>query len=127
MTGMKKKILLVDDEAGLLKMTLLRLKVSGYEALGAVTGLEGLDLARREMPDLILLDVLLPGIDGGEVAKILKKDEKLKHIPVLLMSAEIETLEKRARESGADGYLFKPFETEDLLGMIHRHLTVQAK
>ena len=71
---MKKKILLVvDDEASLLKTTLFRLNKSGYEAFGAVDGEKALVLAREKMPDLILLDVFLPGMHGDEVAKILKK------------------------------------------------------
>ena len=119
---MKKKILVVDDEVSLLKLTLLRLSISGYETFGAVDGQECLDLARREIPDLIVLDVLLPVMNGDEVAKILRKDKKLKHIPIILISAAIETLEAKARESGADGYLFKPFESKELLGMIEKHL-----
>ena len=71
----QKKILLVDDEAGLLKVTLLRLSKSGYDARGAASGEEGLESARRKKPDLIILDVFLPGMKGDEVAKIIKADE----------------------------------------------------
>jgi CheY-like chemotaxis protein len=123
---MKKKILVVDDEASLLKLTLLRLSLSGYEAFGAVNGQECLDLACCKMPDLILLDMLLPVMNGDEAAKIMKKDIKLKHIPIILISAAIETLEARARESGADGYLFKPFESKELLGMVEKHIAASA-
>lgn len=119
---MKRKILVVDDETSLLKVTLLRLSVSGYEALGAEDGEAGLKLARQKMPDLIILDVILPGMCGDEIAKILKKDEGLKHIPVILISAEIETLEERARKSGADCYLSKPFDTKELLSAVERLL-----
>lgn len=119
----KKKILMVDDEDGLLKMTLLRMNKMGYEAFGGADGQEALDLARQIMPDLILLDVFLPKLDGDEAAKILKKDESLKHIPIILISAVVETLEEKFRESGADGYLFKPFETEELVGMIEKYMT----
>lgn len=118
---MKKKILVIDDEESLLKMTLLRLNKIGYEAIGGVDGQEALDLTRQEMPDLLLLDVLLPKMNGDKVAKILKKDEDLKHIPIILISAAVETLAAWALESGADGYLFKPFETENLIGMIEKH------
>lgn len=124
---MKEKILVVDDEAGLLRMTLLMLNKTDYEAFGAASGEAGLDLARQKIPDLIILDVVLPGMFGDGVAKILKKDEKLKHIPIILISAEIETLATRARENGADGYLFKPFGTEELLGMIEKLLSARAK
>ncbi|MFA6600605.1 MAG: response regulator [Candidatus Omnitrophota bacterium] len=121
---MKKKILVVDDEPALLKVTLLRLNKSGYDAFGAADAPKGLDMARRRMPDLIVLDVLLPGMDGDEVAKTLKKDKQLKNTPILLMSAEVETLAERARESGADGYLYKPFEAQELLDMIGKRLAV---
>ena len=121
---MKKKILLVvDDEVSLLKTTLYRLNKSGYEAFGAADGQEGLDMARAKRPDLILIDVFLPGMHGDEVAKILKKDPQLKGIPIVLISAVEEALEEKARESGADDYLSKPFEAEVLLAMIEKHLT----
>jgi len=122
----KRVLVVVDDEASLLKVTLLRLNKSGYEAFGAADGQSGLELARQKMPDLIILDVLLPDINGDEVAKILKKDEKLKRIPIILISAEIETLAERARESGVEGYLPKPFEPKELLGMIEKHLSAGA-
>ena len=119
---MKKKILVVDDEESLLKMMLHRLNKSGYEAFGAADGEEALDLARQRTPDLIVLDVFLPKMNGDEVAKILKRDSLLASVPILLISAAVETLEERTRSSGADGYLFKPFETQEFLGMIKEHL-----
>lgn len=122
----KRVLVVVDDEASLLKVTLLRLNKSGYEAFGAADGHTGLELARQKMPDLIILDVLLPDINGDEVAKILKKDEKLKSIPIILISAEVETLAERARESGVEGYLPKPFDAKDLLSAIEKHLSATA-
>ena len=116
---MKKKIFVVDEE-DLLRMTLLRLNKMGYEAFGGVDGQEALDLARREMPDLILLDVVLPKMHGDKAAKILKEDKTLKHIPIILISAAVETLAAKASESGADAYIFKPFETKELVGMIEK-------
>jgi len=119
---MGKKILIVDDEPDLLKVTLLRLKKTGYEAFGGVGGQEALDLARQIIPDLIILDVYLPGINGDDVAKILKKDNELKHIPIILISATTKTLDVKARESGADGYIIKPFEPEELIGIVKKIL-----
>jgi DNA-binding response OmpR family regulator len=124
---MTQKILMVDDEADLLKISLLRFKIAGYEAFGAADGREGLDLARQKTPDLIVLDVFLPGMNGDEVARILKKDEKLKRIPIILISADVETLEKRARESGADDYLAKAFEAGELVGMIKSTLAKRGQ
>lgn len=119
---MGKKILVVDDEPDLLKVTLLRLKKTGYEVYSGTDGREALDIARRVMPDLIILDVYLPVINGDEVAKILKKDDELKHIPIILISATtgMGTLGKRAEESGAAAYLTKPFEPEDLVDIIEK-------
>ncbi len=119
---MGKKILIVDDEPDLLKVTLLRLKKTGYEAFGGVDGREALDLARQIIPDLIILDVYLPVINGDDVAKILKRDNELKHIPIILISATAKTLEERAMESGADAYLSKPFEPEELIGIVKKIL-----
>jgi CheY-like chemotaxis protein len=119
---MAKKILIVDDETDLLKVTLLRLKKTGYEVFGGADGREVLGLARQIIPDLIILDVYLPVINGDDVAKILKKDDELKHIPIILISATTKTLEERAMESGADAYLAKPFEPEELIGMVKKIL-----
>ena len=119
---MAKKILVVDDEPDLLKVTLLRLKKTGYEVFGAVDGREALDLARRIIPDLIILDIYLPLINGDEVAKRLKKDDGLKHIPIILISATTRSLAERAKDSGACGYLTKPFEPEELVGVAKKIL-----
>lgn len=119
---MAKKILVVDDEPDLLKVTLLRLKKTGYEVFGCANGQEVLDMARQFTPDLIILDVLLPGINGDNVTKILKKDDDLKRIPVILISASTRALDEKAWGSGADAYLKKPFEPEDLVGLVKKVL-----
>jgi CheY-like chemotaxis protein len=120
---MGKKILVVDDEPDLLKVTLLRLKKTGYEAFGGVDGQEALNLARQIIPDLIILDVYLPMINGDDVTKILKKDDELKHIPIILISATTpKTLDEKARECGADAYLKKPFEPEELVSLVKKVL-----
>ena len=119
---MKKKILVVDDEAGLLKAILIRLNNLGYEAFGGVDGQEALALARQRMPDLIILDVSLPKVDGDEIATLIKKNEKLKHIPIILISAMAETLKKKAKKIGASGYFSKPLEMEELLSRVEKYL-----
>ncbi|MCX5748813.1 MAG: response regulator [Candidatus Saganbacteria bacterium] len=119
---MAKKILVIDDESDLLKVTLVRLEATGYEVCGGVDGQEALELAKKYAPDLIILDVYLPLINGDEVAKILKKDEELRHIPVILISATTRSLSERAGESGASGFLAKPFEPEELIGLIKKIL-----
>jgi CheY-like chemotaxis protein len=123
---MGKKILVVDDEPDLLKVTLLRLKKTGYEVYSGTDGREVLDIARRVMPDLIILDVYLPVLNGDEVAKILKKDDELKHIPIILISATTGTLGERAEKSGAVAYLTKPFDPEDLVGIVEKTLEQES-
>ena len=115
---MVKKILVVDDEPDLLKVLLIRLKKAGYEVFGGTNGQEALDLARQHTPDLIILDVYLPIMNGDDAAKILKKDEQLKHIPILLISATTKQMAEKAQESGANDYLAKPFEPEELFKKI---------
>ncbi len=119
---MTKKILVADDEPELLELTLLRLKKTGYDVFGSADGREVLELVRQQMPDLIILDVYLPVIDGDEIAKLFKKDEKMKHIPVILISATTQTLEERAKECGAVGYFSKPFDPGDLVTMVKKHI-----
>jgi DNA-binding response OmpR family regulator len=113
-----KKILIVDDEPDLLKVLEIRLKNTGYEVFIGADGREALDLARQIMPDLIILDLYLPVKNGDEVAEILKNDEKLKQIPIILISATTEALSERAKECGANVFLTKPFEAQELLAKI---------
>lgn len=122
-----RKILVVDDEPDLLKVTLLRLKKSGYEVYGCIDGREVLEIVRRVIPDLIILDVYLPILNGDDFAKILKKDIQLKHIPIILISASTKTLDERARACEAEGYLSKPFEPEDLINMIEKALEQEGE
>ena len=119
---MKKKILFVDDEPDILNVSTFMLKKMGFEAFGALNGEKALDLARKKIPDLIFLDVYLPGMKGDEVAGILKKDKKTKRIPIVLISADLTTLEARFRKCGADDYLGKPFEVDDMLDTIKKYI-----
>lgn len=117
-----KKILFVDDEVDLLKVSAIRLRTTGYEVLEAIDGQTALDKARSQRPDLIVLDVFLPGMNGDEVAAILKKDERTKHIPIILISADGNTLERRARKSGADDFLAKVFESGELVSRVKKYV-----
>ena len=114
-----KRILLVDDETQLVEMVKIRLEASDYEVLCAYDGQEALDKARKEKPDLIILDLMLPKIDGYKVCRMLKFDEKYKNIPIILFSARAqETDVKLGKEVGADAYISKPFDPPSLLGKI---------
>lgn len=115
---MKRKILLIDDEPFLLKVLLVRLNHWGYDATGVADGPEGLEDMRKNRPDLIILDKEMPGMNGDEVVRIMKKDHALEHIPVMLISADVENLATSARGCGVESYLPKPFEPEELRDMI---------
>ena len=116
---MKKKILVVDDEKDLVEMLKMRLEGSGYSVITAFDGEAGLELAKKEMPDIILLDLMMPKKDGYEVCGELKKDNKYKKIPILILSAKGQGSDRTAGIAvGADGYVVKPFEGAVLLTKI---------
>lgn len=110
-----KTILIVDDEIHILQMLKMNMKARGYKSLTAENGEEALNIARNELPDLILLDVMLPGMDGIEVCRILKDDERTKRIPILMVSAKSEGKDKVSGfRGGANDYISKPFNLEEL-------------
>lgn len=115
----KLKVLIVDDELDLVEMVSLRLEANNYQVISASDGQEGLDKARTEEPDLIILDIMLPKIDGYKVCRMLKFDEKYKHIPIILFTARAQESDiKLGQEVGVDVYLAKPFEPDILLSKI---------
>lgn len=106
-----KKILLVDDSPLVLAMNKEQLEDAGYEVLTAKDGQEGLDLARKALPDVILLDLLLPKLDGYKVCRMLKFDKNFENIPVIIVSSkESEADRKLAEQSGANAYMVKPLD-----------------
>lgn len=116
---MSRKILIVDDESELVEMVKMRLEATGYKVITAYDGLEGLKKAREENPDLILLDLMLPRMDGYKVCRTLKFDEKYKHIFIIMFTARAQDSdEKMGKEVGADAYLTKPFEPQKLVSKI---------
>jgi len=115
----KLKILLVDDEEFIVSALSLKLEKRGMETVWAQNGMEGLQMARTEKPDAIILDIMLPGIDGFKVCKLLKSDDNTMHIPVIIASAKDgEDDLKVGLEVGADHYLTKPFKMGDILKLI---------
>ena len=118
---MSKKILLVDDEPDILRMLEIRLKHAGYETATACNGKEALEILKKDPIDLILLDLLMPVMDGREVCKIMKNDEKLKNIPIMLLTASVSTApEDIKKELQATDIIIKPFQPEDLLQKIKK-------
>ncbi len=120
---MSKKILLVDDEESLVVLLGERLKFNGYEVITASDGQEGLDKAKKEKPDLILLDVMMPKMNGYQVCRLLKFDQRFKHIPIIMLTARTQAIDmKTGKETGADAYITKPFESDVLLNEMKKLL-----
>ena len=116
---MAKKIMIVDDEPEMVEMLEMRLKNEGYDVVTAASGEECLKKAGEEYPDLILLDVLLPGMSGLEVSKRLKENKLTKNIPIIMVTALIGNDAKaKGMEKGAAYFISKPFDPEDLLSEI---------
>lgn len=114
------KILVVEDEPALLETLSYNLSRQGYELLEASDGLVALKLARDHQPDLVVLDVMLPGLDGFEVCRILRKETS---IPILMLTARADEIDKVVGlEMGADDYLTKPFSMRELLARVKAQL-----
>ena len=116
---MKEKILIVDDEKDIVKMLDYNLKKEGFRAICAYNGEKALELATKEHPDIILLDLMLPGMDGLDVCKTLKKEEKTSSIPVIILTAKTQEADKIVGlELGADDYVTKPFSPRELIARV---------
>lgn len=116
---MKEKILIVEDEKDIVKMLDYNLKKEGFRTLSAYDGEDALDLANREHPDLIILDLMLPGMDGLEVCKVLKKENKTATISIIMLTAKSQESDKVVGlELGADDYITKPFSPRELIARI---------
>src|SRR3989338_1736333 len=106
----KEKILVIEDEANLVEVLKFNLEKENYGVLTASKGVDGLNKARKEKVDLILLDLMLPEMDGLEICKVLKQNEKTNHIPIIMLTAKAEETDKIVGlELGADDYITKPF------------------
>jgi DNA-binding response OmpR family regulator len=115
----KPVVLVVDDEKDLVETIIFQLQGSGYETIVAYDGQEGLDKARKEKPDLIILDLMLPKMDGYKVCGLLKADTRYNKIPIIMFTARAqESDEKLGFEVSADAYITKPFEPQVLLDKI---------
>jgi len=115
----KERILVVDDEEDLLELVRYNLSKEGYQVICVASGEEAIKAARSQQPALIVLDLLLPNVDGLEVCRLLKNDSKTKHIPVVMLTAKSEEADMVAGlELGADDYVTKPFSPRVLLARI---------
>ncbi|MFC1697544.1 PleD family two-component system response regulator [Nanoarchaeota archaeon] len=119
----KKKVLVVDDEPHILKLVEYTLSKSGFEVITGFVGQEALKRAESDQPDLILLDVMMPNMDGFETAKILKENQETKHIPIVFLSAKTRFEDEwKGFESGAVDYIKKPFEPQHLVEKVNEHI-----
>jgi DNA-binding response OmpR family regulator len=120
----RHKILIVDDEADLVTMIKLRLEAAGYDTLEAYNGQEALKKVRDQNPGLIILDLMLPKMNGYKVCRTLKFDEKYRHIPIIIFTAKVQDTDKQmGQKVGADAYITKPFEPDILLAKIRELLS----
>ena len=123
---MPKRILLVDDEPQLLEMVKMRLEVNGYEVLTASDGQQGFDKAKSEKPDLVILDLMLPKMDGYKVCGLLKADTRYSSIPIIMFTARAQEQDKEQGEAlGANAYITKPFEPKMLISKVKELLGEQ--
>jgi DNA-binding response OmpR family regulator len=114
-----KKILVVDDEDDILHFLELVLREKGYEVVTASGGHEALTQAQIEKPDLVLLDIMMPQMDGWEVLKLLRVDEETANVPVAMLSARTEAKDRvQGLQEGAIDYICKPFSLQELLGKV---------
>jgi len=119
----KKKILIVDDEQDLLDFVKLRLEANNYSVVVATDSEQALAIVKKEKPDLILLDILMPKIDGFKVCQLLKKDPLTTNIPIIMLTAKDRANDiKQAKQAGASGYIVKPFDAHTLLSDINDQL-----
>jgi DNA-binding response OmpR family regulator len=118
------KILVVDDCQDIADVTKILLECAGYESIVAYDGQAGLDKVYQENPDLVIVDLVLPKVDGYKFCATLKADEKYKNIPVIIFTARTQDLERIVGETaGADAHIIKPYDAQILLAKIQELLT----
>ncbi len=117
----KKKILVVDDEPQIVEAVKTGLKSKGYDVICAYDGDQGLNKAHKENPDLIILDLMLPKMNGYKICRLLKYDKSYSHIPIIIFTARSDEIgEALAKEVGADMWLAKPFNLNKMIDIIEK-------
>jgi two-component system cell cycle response regulator DivK len=120
---MSKRILVIEDQEDNRQIVRDLLSANGYELTDAITGEEGVAFAKRDRPDLILMDIQLPGIDGYEATRRIKADPELRHIPIIVVTSyALSGDDQKAFAAGCDGYVTKPFSPRLLLAKIREYL-----
>ena len=123
-----KCILCVEDEPEMIDLIRLILGRRGFDVKGAAGGVEGLKMIRQEMPDLVLLDLMMPDMDGWEVYQQMKADEKTKNIPVIVVTAKAQSIDRvlGLHIAKVDDYIAKPFSPQDLMNSVEKVLKSKA-
>jgi len=120
----KKKLLVVEDEESILRLQTILLTLKGYEVEGVMDGQAALEAVAAKKPDLILLDIMLPKVNGFEVCRQVKTNEATRHIPVLMLTAKKSKEDLlKGEQVGADGYITKPFKSAMVIETIQRLLS----
>lgn len=123
----KKRILVVDDEPHIVKLVSLSLGKKKYDILSAYSGQEALRHIKGAPPDLVVLDIMMPGINGYEMCQALRENASTKHVPIIILSAKSQMEDKlHAIDVGADDYLCKPFDPAELARRIRLNLTLTS-
>jgi DNA-binding response OmpR family regulator len=122
--GDKKVVVCIEDDPQVIDLVKLILGRKGFELVGAVGGREGIETVRRVKPDLVLLDLMMPDMDGWEVYRQMKADEELKHIPVIVVTARVQSIDRvlALHIAKVDDYITKPFGPQELLQSVNRVL-----
>jgi DNA-binding response OmpR family regulator len=124
----RARVLVVDDEPDLVRILEFALRGAGYQVEVAADGQDGLKKARETRPDIILLDLMLPKLDGYKICRMLKFDERYRHIPIIILSARTQEGDQSlAIEMGANLFVTKPYEFEEILGHIETLLKSAAR
>lgn len=128
MNAKLKRILCIEDEPEMIDLIRLILGRRGFEVKGANGGMQGLEMIRKEKPDLILLDLMMPDMDGWEVYQQIKADEKTRDIPVIVVTAKAQSIDKvlGLHIAKVDDYIAKPFQPQELLASVERVLQKKA-
>jgi two-component system response regulator VicR len=123
----RKKILCIEDETEMIDLMRLILERRGFDFVGAEGGQQGLELMRQEKPDLILLDLMMPGMDGWEVYQQIKADKELQDTAVIVVTAKAQNIDKvlGLHIAQVDDYITKPFGPQELLDSIYRVLNIE--
>ena len=119
----QKRVLIADDEQDIVETIKFNLELENIECIEAYNGEKALSMAKNENPDLILLDIMMPKINGYKVCRLLKFDESYKHIPIIMLTARAQEKDiELGEETGADEYVTKPFDMEMIVEVVKKYL-----